>query len=68
MTIESTEIKFSLTVREAQSLAAILKAVIDGKRKRIYFSSQFSELPFGMFDDVKELEMQLQNLLGVNND
>lgn len=65
MSIESTEIKFSLTVREAQSLASILKAVGDARRKKANFPIHFYDLPHGMFDDVKELEMQLYNLLGV---
>lgn len=65
MNIESTEIKFSLTVRETQSLASILKAVGDAKRKKANLPIHFYELPHGMFDDVKELEMQLHNLLGV---
>ncbi len=63
MRIEDTEIKISLDIREAQSLHAILKAVSEYKQKRIGYPIALSNLPNGMFDDAKEVEMQLSNLL-----
>jgi len=64
MQIEDTEVKISLTVREAQSLATVLAKVNTSLlcRERI----DWSNIPSGMFDDWVILEKELCNLVNFN--
>lgn len=60
--IESTEIKISLTIRQGQSLAAILHRINTDVRKR-QKPSCLRDLPVGMLDDSFLIEDELRNLL-----
>lgn len=61
MNIESTEVKISLTIREAQSLVVVLQAVkqciLNNKSLRTF------TVPRGVLEDSFDLEHELTNLL-----
>lgn len=64
MQIENAEVKISLTVREAQSLATVLGRVNTALlcRERI----NWQNVPEGMFDDCVGIEKELRNLVDFN--
>jgi len=59
MIFEKTEVRISLTIRQAQSLATILARVNAAKFKR----ADISGLPIGMLEDSVMAEHELRNLL-----
>lgn len=66
MQIENTEVKISLTVREAQSLATILRRfnLSIACRERM----DLHGIPGGMYDDCRHIENELRNLVHFNMD
>jgi len=60
MEIENTEIKFSLTVREVQSLLTVLSRVNSARNST---QADLRGLPIGMRDDCDHMEYELRNLI-----
>lgn len=61
MRIEDNEVKISLTVREAQSLATVLASI--NKSIREHRQIRLVDLPRGMLDDCVHIESDLRNLV-----